>query len=340
MKLRVILAGIIMPAFCLWSIALAQRAASPKREPLGLMPIIWPADNPYSPEKAELGRLLYFDTRLSADGSVSCATCHSPKFAFTDGAAVSTGIKGQKGGRSAPTVINRAYSLAQFWDGRASTLEAQAVGPMANPIEMGNTHLGVIKTLKSIAGYRALFAKAFGTEDFTLDHVAKAITTFERTVLSGNSAYDKYKAGNKAAMTASQIRGMGAYLNKAKCDQCHEGINFTSNMYANLGVGADKPQPDEGRFAVTKNPKDWGTFKTPTLREIERTAPYMHDGSMKTLEEVVDFYDKGGIPNKNLDDRMKKLNLTDTDKKDLVAFLKALSGEGWQHIRAPEIFPQ
>lgn len=340
MRLRAVLAGIVLSAFCLPSIVLAQRTAAPKKEPLGLMPIIWPADNPYSPEKAELGRLLYFDTRLSADGSISCATCHSPKFAFTDGAPVSTGIKGQKGGRSAPTVINRAYSLAQFWDGRAATLEAQAIGPMANPIEMGNSHTAVLKTLKSIPGYRVFFTKAFGTEDFTLDHVAKAITTFERTVLSGNSPYDKYKAGNKTAMTPSQIRGMGVYFNKSKCDQCHEGINFTSNMYANLGVGADKPNPDEGRYAVTKNPKDWGTFKTPTLREIERTGPYMHDGSMKTLEEVVDFYDKGGVPNKNLDDRMKKLNLTDQDKTDLVAFLKALSGEGWQHIRAPEIFPQ
>lgn len=340
MRLRAVLAGIVLPALCLPLIVLGQRTAVPKKEPLGLMPIIWPADNPYSPEKAELGRLLYFDTRLSADGTISCATCHSPKFAFTDGAPVSTGIKGQKGGRSAPTVINRAYSLAQFWDGRAATLEAQAIGPMANPIEMGNTHTTVLKTLKSIPGYQVFFTKAFGTEDFTLDHVAKAITTFERTVLSGNAPYDKYKAGNKTAMTPSQIRGMGVYLNKAKCDQCHEGINFTSNMYANLGVGSDKPKPDEGRSIVTKNPKDWGTFKTPTLREIERTGPYMHDGSMKTLEEVVDFYDKGGVANKNLDDRMKKLNLTDQDKTDLVAFLKALSGEGWQHIRAPEIFPQ
>ena len=320
--------------------AWAQTRGAPKKEPLGLVPIIWPADNPYSPEKAELGRLLYFDPRLSADGSVSCATCHSPKFAFTDGQPVSTGIRGQKGGRSAPTVLNRAYSLAQFWDGRAPTLEAQAIGPMANPIEMGNTHTAVVRTLQSIPGYRVLFRKAFGADDFTIEQVAKAITTFERTILSGNAPYDRFKAGQKNALTPQQIRGMDVYFKKAKCDQCHEGINFTSNMFANLGVGADKPKPDEGRHAVTKNPKDWGAFKTPTLREIEHTAPYMHDGSLKTMEEVVDFYDRGGIPNQNLDPRIKKLNLTDQEKKDLVAFLKSLSGEGWQHVKAPEIFPQ
>jgi cytochrome c peroxidase len=338
---RVRWAGVLLaPAIFLSSFPAMGQSGKPRKEPLGLVPIVWPADNPYSPQKAELGRLLYFDPRLSADGAVSCASCHEPKFAFTDGAAVSTGIKGQKGGRSAPTIINHAYSLAQFWDGRAATLELQAVGPMANSIEMGNTHEGVVKTLKAIPGYRVLFARAFGTEDFTIDQAAKAIATFERTILSGNAPYDRYKAGNKSAMTLQQIHGMSVFLDKAKCDQCHEGVNFTSNMYANLGVGTDKPQPDEGRYLVTKDPKDWGAFKTPTLREIEHTAPYMHDGSLKTLEEVVDFYDKGGIANTNKDDRIKKLNLTDTDKKDLVAFLKALSGEGWQQIKPPQIFPQ
>ncbi len=308
--------------------------------PLGLLPVRFPKDNPYSAEKAELGKLLYFDKRLSADGTVSCATCHSPQFAYTDGKPVSDGIKGQRGGRSAPTVINRAYSLAQFWDGRAKSLEEQSIGPMANPIEMGNTHEAVVKSLKGIEGYRKLFAKVFGTENFDITHVAMAIATFERTVLSGNSPYDRYKAGDKKQLSASAVRGMDVYLNKAKCDQCHEGINFTTNAYHNLGVGTDKPNPDEGRFAVTKNAADWGAFKTPTLRDIARTAPYMHDGSLKTLEEVVDFYDKGGLPNKNLDERMKKLNLTAQDKKDLVEFMKSLNGEGWQSITEPKSFPQ
>jgi cytochrome c peroxidase len=294
------------------------------RVPLGLLPIQWPQDNPYSKAKVDLGKLLYFDKRLSADGTVSCATCHHPKFAFTDGAAVSTGIKGQKGGRSAPTVLNRAYSLAQFWDGRAATLEDQAKGPMANPIEMGNTHDALVSKLSELPGYRPMFKAAFGNDRIDIDQVAKAIATFERTVLSGNSPYDQWKAGNKKAMQPDQVRGLDVYLNKAKCDQCHEGINFTTNAYHNLGIGTDRPKPDEGRYVVTKNPADWGAFKTPTLREIANTGPYMHDG---------------GIPNKNLDKIMKKLNLTSQEKKDLVAFLHALSGEGWK-IEEPTKFPE
>ncbi len=308
--------------------------------PRGLPAIIWPKDNPYTPAKAELGRLLYFEKRISADGTLSCASCHDPKKGYTDQAAVSTGIRGQKGGVSAPTVINRAYGMLQFWDGRAKSLEDQAIGPMANPIEMGNTHTAVVDTLKKIPGYRTRFQQVFGTDEITLDHVAKAIATFERTVLSGNAPYDRYKAGNKSAMSASQVRGMDVFFNKAKCDQCHEGASFTLNAFHNLGVGQDKAEPDPGRFAVTKKPEDFGAFKTPTLREIEHTFPYMHDGSLKTLEEVVDFYDKGGIANKNLDERMKKLNLTPQDKADLVAFMKALSGTGWQQLTEPKEFPQ
>lgn len=318
----------------------AQDPAGPK-PPLGLFAVRYPADNPYSPAKAELGKLLYFDTRLSADNSVSCASCHHPDHAFTDGKPVSSGIKSQKGGRSAPSVINRAYGQLQFWDGRAKSLEDQAGGPMQNPIEMGNTHGGVVKTVSSITGYRPLFKAAFGSDEINIDLITKAIATYERTVLSGNSPYDRYKAGNKKAMTEAQVRGMNVYFDKAKCDQCHEGVNFTLNSFHNLGVGSDKPNPDAGRFDVTKDPRDWGAFKTPGLRDIARTAPYMHDGSLATLEEVVEYYDKGGIPNKNLDERMKPLKLTAQEKKDLVEFLKALNGEGWQaEHKPPTKFPQ
>lgn len=338
-KLKRILAGALaLPAFSLFGWAQTTQAAP--KAPLGLPPLSWPRDNPYSAAKVELGRYLYFDRRLSADETVSCATCHEPRSAFTDGAPVSTGIRAQKGGRSAPTVINRAYSLAQFWDGRATTLEEQAKGPIANPIEMGMTHDGLVERLRGIAGYRAMFAKAFGTDDIDIDRTAKAIACFERTVLSGNAPYDRYKQGDKRAMTPGQVRGMNVFFEKAKCDRCHEGSNFTLNAYSNLGVGTDKAEPDVGRYAVTHDLRDWGVFKTPTLREIEHTAPYMHDGSLKTLEEVVDFYDKGGIPNKNLDPNIKKLNLSDADKKDLVDFLKALSGEGWQQIKPPANFPE
>ena len=328
--------ALCVPAFFL----MAAEPSNTVPVPAGLQPIVWPKDNPYTPEKAELGRLLYFDKRLSADGTVACASCHVPQHAFAEPTAVSTGIRGQQGGRNAPTILNRAYSLAQFWDGRASTLEEQAKGPIANSIEMGNTHDACVAKLRSISGYRALFAKSFGSEDFTMDHVAMAIATFERTLLSGNSPYDRFEAGDKKALNPAQLRGRKVFFDKAKCDKCHEGLNFTSNSFRNIGVGMDEPNPDLGRYEVTKDPQDWGAFKTPTLREIASTAPYMHDGSLKTLEDVVEYYDKGGNWNKNLDHDIKPLKLTRDQKNDLVAFLRALSGEGWQNVKPPESFPQ
>jgi len=331
---------ILAGAFALPAFLLIGHAAEAPKPPLGMPPILWPKDNPYSAAKAELGRYLYFDRRLSADETLSCASCHAPQLAFTDGKAVSFGIKAQRGGRSAPTVINRVYSMAQFWDGRAASLEEQAKGPIANPIEMGMTHEGVVERIRGVAGYRPLFAKAFGSEAIDMDRMAKAIACFERTVLSGNAPYDRYRAGNKKAMSPAQVRGMNVFVNKAKCDQCHEGANFTLNSYHNLGVGADKPEPDTGRYEVTKDSRDWGAFKTPTLREIEHTAPYMHDGSLKTLEDVVEYYNRGGTPNRNLDPAIKPLHLTEQDKRDLVAFMKALSGEGWQQIKEPPEFPK
>ena len=308
--------------------------------PLGLVPIFWPKDNPYTPEKAELGWLLFFDKRLSLDRTVSCASCHDPKFAFTDGQPFSKGIRNQLGGRSAPTVINRAYSLDQFWDGRAKSLEDQAIGPIANPIEMGHTHGECAECIGAIPGYQERFKKVFGTEKVTIDHIAKAIATFERTVLSGNSAYDKFKAGDAKVLTDGQKRGMDVFFsNNARCDSCHEGVNFTNGKYSNVGIGMDRPMPDLGRFVVTKQEGDKGAFKTPTLRDIALTGPYMHDGSLKTLEEVVEHYNKGGIKNTWLHSDVRPLNLTDQNKKDLVDFLKALNGEGWQHNKAPASFP-
>lgn len=315
--------------------------------PLGLVPIVWPEDNPYSAEKAELGWLLFFDKRLSTDGTVSCASCHAPEHGFTDGSAVSTGIGKQKGGRSAPTVINRVYGFAQFWDGRAYSLEDQAKGPIANPIEMtlekdaAKAHAACVECLRQVKGYRERFKAVFGTEEFTIDHVAKAIATFERTVLSGNSAFDRFKAGDKNALNESQQRGMKVFFsNNARCDSCHDGAAFTTNQFANIGIGMDKPNPDLGRYMVTKNEADKGAFKTPGLRDIARTAPYMHDGSLKTLEDVVEHYDKGGVKNKWLHQDIKPLKLSVQDKKDLVQFLHALNGEGWQHIKAPATLPK
>jgi cytochrome c peroxidase len=314
--------------------------------PLGLPPVFWPDDNPFTPAKAELGKLLFFDKRLSSDGSVSCASCHDPAHAFTDASPNSLGIGGQRGGRSAPTVINRAYSTLQFWDGRTASLEEQAKGPIANPIEMtihktpDLAHSHVVSRLKAVPGYLDRFKKVFGTPEVTIDHVAQAIATFERTVLSGNSPYDRFQAGDENALTPAQKRGMTVFFKKAACDSCHLGFNFTDGSYENIGVGMDKPDPDLGRYVITHKEEDKGAFKTPTLREVEHTAPYMHDGSQKTLEEVIEHYDKGGIKNPHLNQRIKPLHLTAEEKQDLVAFLRSLSGEGWQQIKAPADLPR
>jgi len=311
--------------------------------PLGLdnENLFIPAGNPLTPEKVELGKLLYFDTRLSADNTVSCATCHDPEKVWTDQAAVSTGIKGQKGARSAPTVVNATYMGLQFWDGRAADLEEQALGPLVNPIEMGNkNHDEVVKKLAAVAGYKPYFQKAFGSDQVTKGNIAKAIASFERTVLSGNSRYDRWTYGEATAMKTSEIRGRDLFFGKANCTRCHAGPNFSDSMFHNLGVGTDKSKPDEGRFVVTKAKEDRGAFKTPTVREITKTEPYMHDGSEKTLEEVVAFYNKGGIKNANLDPRMLPLNLSDQEKADLVSFMKALEGNPSPAVEPPAAFPK
>jgi cytochrome c peroxidase len=198
----------------------------------------------------------------------------------------------------------------------------------------------VVKRLKAVPGYVERFKRVFGTADFTIDHVARAIATFERTVRSGNSPFDRYQAGDLKALNPAQVRGMDVFFKKAACDSCHLGFNFTDGSYQNIGIGMDKPNPDLGRYLVTHQEEDKGAFKTPTLRDIERTGPYMHDGSLKSLAEVVEHYDKGGIKNPHLDRRIKPLHLTAQEKEDLVAFLKALSGQGWEGVTAPEAFPR
>jgi cytochrome c peroxidase len=311
--------------------------------PLGLdeSALVIPQDNPMTKQKVELGRLLFFDKRLSRDNTISCGSCHMPEFAFTDGKPVSTGIKGQKGGRSAPTVINRAFSTVQFWDGRAATLEEQALGPLVNPIEHGfPNHDELIQKLNRIKGYQKEFQTSFGT-DVTKEGIAKAIAAFERTIISGNSRFDQYDVGGKDdALSEAEKKGLALFRGKARCTKCHSGFNFTDEKFHNLGIGMDRQTPDLGRFEVTKVENDKGAFKAPTLREISRTAPYMHDGRFKALEEVVDFYNKGGIKNPYQDALIIPLELTEEEKKEVVAFLQTLNGEGWQHVKAPLKFPQ
>lgn len=322
-----LLAAILLAATAAASAGDFDGPEYPYEVPLGLKAPDVPADNPVTDAKADLGKRLYFDKRLSRDGTVSCATCHAPEKGWTDQAPVSTGIKGQKGGVSAPTVLNAAYMDLQFWDGRAASLEEQAKGPIQNPVEMGFTHEEAVARLKTIRGYAEYFKRAFGDEAIDIDRVAKAIATFERTVLTGNSPYDKWQAGNKEAMSASAARGHDLFHGKANCAICHDGFNFSDSDFHNIGVGMRAKDPNPGRFAQTRNADHTGAFKTPTLRNLKYTAPYMHDGSEPTLEAVVEYYDKGGAANPHLDGRMKPLGLTAREKKDLVEFMNALNGD-------------
>lgn len=303
--------------------------------------VVIPADNPLTKEKIELGRILFFDKRLSKNNTIACASCHMAQFAFTDGKPVSAGINGLKGDRSAPGSLNRLFSSVQFWDGRAGTLEAQSIGPFANPIEHGfANHDEMVAKMKKIAGYRKLFKEVFGTE-VTIDGVGKAIASFQRTILSGNSPADRFDmSGDATAISPEAQKGLILFREKARCTKCHSGFNFTDEKFHNLGIGWDNNKVDLGRYMVTKNPEDIGAFKTPTLREISRSAPYMHDGRFKSLEEVVNFYDKGGVKNPHQDNLIIPLELTDQEKHDLIAFLRTLNGEGWQQVKAPKQFPQ
>ena len=324
----------------------AAQPAVPKAQdavPLGLEePASYiPADNPQTAKKIELGRHLFFDKRLSRNNTIACASCHLPGLAFTDGKPVSTGINTLKGGRSAPAAINRVYSKAQFWDGRADTLEDQSIGPFVNPVEHGFIdHNEMVAKMKTIAGYRKLFQEVFGRE-IVIGDVGKAIASFQRTILSGNSAVDRFDVGGEEkALSEAAQRGLELFRGKARCTRCHSGFNFTDEKFHNLGIGWDTNTVDLGRYMVTKNPEDIGAFKTSTLREIARTAPYMHDGRFKTLDEVVNFYNQGGIANPHRDNTLIPLEMSEQEKADLVAFLKSLNGEGWQQITAPTSFPK
>ena len=345
----------------LWTVGSMEIAAQTQRSPLplklppGVLEPIIPEDNPLTEGKVALGRTLYFDTRLSLDDTVSCATCHDPKFGFADGKKVAEGIRKKTGVRNSPTTLNTAFLDTQFWDGRALTLEAQAKGPLVNPVEMGMpSHEAVVAKLRKIPDYRRAFREVYGTEALTIDHVAIAIASFERTLNTFNVPFDRFLAGDKTAMNPAAQRGLELFRGKARCVTCHE-FNatypfFTDNKFHNIGVAmkavnfealarraaietdaaklAREPGAAElGRYLVTKQPKDIGAFKTPGLRNITLTAPYMHDGSEATLESVIEFYDKGGAPNPNLDGGMRALGLTAEEKKDLAEFLKALTSD-------------
>ncbi len=292
---------------------------------LGNLPaVVSPPDNPQTAAKILLGKQLYFDARLSKDNTISCATCHDPAKGWSDDGPTSAGIAGQRGGRRAPPVSNAAYLPLQFWDGRAPSLEEQAKGPIANPIEMGNTHDAMLKTVDNIPGYAEEFKAAFGSSTVTIDLVAQAIAAFERTVVTTDSPFDRYVRGDDQAMSPQEKDGLEIFNGKGHCTLCHWGPNFTDGRFHNIGVKPGDPsKPDMGRFDITKDPRDKGAFKTPTVRDAGLRAPYLHDGSEKNLESLVDFYNRGGdTDDSNLDPLIVPLGLSQKEKDALVAFMK------------------
>ena len=337
--------------------------------PTGIPADLWayfiPRDNPLVPAKIELGRQLFFEPRLSADGTVSCATCHDPKLAFTDGKKTAEGIGGRRGTRNTPTILNAMFNSSFFWDGRAESLEEQAKQPLINQDEMGNpSHDAVVKRVSGIPEYAQQFQRVFG-EQVDIELIAKAIAAYERTLVSADSPYDRFVEGDRNAMTQSAQRGFALFRTKARCSVCHnlnQSFPFlTDGNYRNTGVasnfaefdtlarhatavavdgssagmtGLDKHEgrSELGRFLVSGSAVDIGAFRTPSLRNVELTPPYFHDGSAATLADVVRYYNKGGNPNTNRDWEVQPLNLSYEEQEDLIEFLKALTSEDARRV--------
>ena len=296
--------------------------------PLGLdayMPV--PPDNPLTPEKIALGGRLFADPLLSADRSISCATCHDPARAFTDGRPVAIGVFGRRGSRAAPALLNRGYGSVFFWDGRATTLEAQVLEPIENPNELGTSVDEAVARLSARPDYVAAFEQAFGHAPRRED-LSRALASFVRSIRAGATRVDRFVNGEAQALTDPERHGLRLFRGKGNCTACHIGPTFSDERFHNTGVAWRTGSPaDEGRFGVTGRSADRGAFKTPTLREIARTAPYMHDGAFNTLAEVIAFYDGGGHANPHLDPELRPLRLTEEERRALESFLRALSGE-------------
>lgn len=339
------------------------RAADKKLEPLGPVPI--PADNPMTPEKIELGRMLYFDPRLAGDSSLSCAKCHDPAKGFSNGLQMSDAYPGTKHWRHVPTVLNAAYLRHQFWDGRADSLEAQAIGPIAAPIEMNQNYTHLVEKLSGIPWYRDQFKKVFKS-DVNMDNLAKAIAAFERTIVSKPGPVDKFLSGDKTALTDYQKKGMDLFTGKANCIACHHGAALSDGEFHTTGVpeieelktetdriatrhffATDQKYPnprrvnaDYGREFITKSQSDRGRFKTPSLRELVHTAPYMHNGAFETLDDVIEFYMNGGGDHPNKDPLLRPFELTDQEFDQLREFLEALSSPSIVKVEKPAELPK
>ena len=292
--------------------------------PLGLdvyFPV--PTGNPLTGAKVELGRRLFFDPILSADGRVSCSSCHRPEHAFSDTVAVSPGVFGREGNRNAPTVLNVAYGRFFFWDGRATTLEEQVVLPIQNPKEMDMSLDDVVQRLRQHTEYDRAFQQALG-EGASSTNLARALASYLRMLRSGDAPIDRYYSGDTDALSRAAQRGFRLFIGRADCTACHLGPTFSDQKFHNTGVSWGSG--DLGRYTVTGVEEDRGAFKTPTLRNVAETAPYMHDGSIGTLEEVIEFYTRGGKQNPHLDPEIRRIDLTHQEKQALLEFLHALSG--------------
>lgn len=292
--------------------------------PIGDIPI--PEDNPMKPEVLELGQALFFDPRLSGNDQVSCATCHDPNLGYGDAKPTFDKYTGGNGARNSPTVINSGYYTSNFWDGRAASLEEQALGPIQNPNEMNQPLDELIKELSAIKGYQERFQTAFN-DGITEQNIAKALAAFQRQIVVKDTPYDKFLEGDTEALTKQEVSGLRLFTGKAFCVTCHNGPNLSDNNFYNIGLNTE----DLGRKVVTEQEEDLGRIRTPGLYGITHTAPYMRDGSLATLEEVIDYYDRGGDdhPNKSffIQKFMSPIGLTDQEKADLLSFLKTLGGE-------------
>lgn len=311
---------------CLIAVALLALGRLAAGEPLPLpkpLPAVQhPADNPATPEKIALGKQLFSDPRLSRTDKVSCASCHDPAKGFSNGERFATGVDGKQGTRSAPSLINVGYNRNLFWDGRAATLEEQALVPIQDAKEMDMRLDALVRKLNGSADYRKQFQAVFGGEA-TAPRIGQAIAAFERTIVSRETPFDRYLKGEKQALAPAALRGLVLFFGQARCFVCHQGPNFTDDDFHNIGI-IDDGRPDAGRRSVTGKQADQGKFKTPTLREVARTAPYMHNGRFKTLAEVVRHYNFGGVTdeaNDHRDEKLSVLYLNEDQVHDLVAFL-------------------
>lgn len=296
-----------------------------------------PDDNKPNAARVALGRSLFFDPRMSGDGNMSCATCHNPGMGWSDGLPTARGVKSAVLDRASPTIINTAYNSIQMWDGRKKSLEEQAMGPMQANVEM-NMDIGkLLGWIRANEGYKAMFAKAYPGEPINESTISKAIASFERTAISKNSPFDRWVRGDAKALSKQQVEGFQVFAGKGNCVACHSGANFTDNGFHNLGLASyGNAEPDMGRYGQKPLNAMKGAFKTPTVREVTRTAPYFHDGSAKTLMEVVEHYDRAGDVKANLSPNIKPLHLTPDEKQALVAFMEALSSP-FMGVKIPEL---